>query len=133
MQSDKRILLGLTLLALAVPETVFAQSATGYVAVGTRCEDVFTRSKSGMVFKRNVDAFAPAFIVSGKTLRTPVATCRLQKSTAKGDLRELQFECASPISYVPVKVYFRKGENDSLIRQASETEAIGNRYERCGR
>jgi hypothetical protein len=125
-------LLAASILTLVVMQTEsFAQAAVGYVATGTTCESAFVRSKSGLQFAPKVDAFAPAFIIKGKTLSTPLARCRLTRSAMKGDMREVSFECASSISYAPVTLYFRRGENGSLIRQASATERDGNLYEVC--
>ena len=118
---------------MIVSGEALAQAADAYVASGTRCEDVFVRSKNGLAFSPGVDIFAPAFIVRGKRLSTPVAKCQLRRSTTKGEVRELEFECVNPISYAPVKVWFRKGEDGSLIRQSNESDTTGSRYERCSR
>jgi hypothetical protein len=125
------LIVGAVLACMIVSGEALAQAAEAYVASGTECGDVFVKAKDGVRFAPRVDAFAPAFIVKGKVLRTPVATCRLRHSAAKGDVREFQFECANSISYAPVTVFFRRGDNGSLIRFSSATETVGSRYGRC--
>lgn len=109
----------------------FAQAVGAYVPSGTKCDEVFAKSKGGLRFVKNVDAFSSAFIVRGKTLTTPLATCKLRRSAMKGDVRELDFECASSISFAPVTVYLRRAQDGGVIRQASTDDIIGTRYERC--
>lgn len=133
MWFQRNLLVASILACVVIGGEALAQGVEGYVASGTQCSDVFVSSKNGLAFSRNVDVFAPAFLIKGKTLSTPTATCKLRRSSAKGDVRELHFECVNSISYSPVNVFFRRGENGSLIRLASETETIGSRYDRCNR
>lgn len=133
MRFQGNLLVASVFACVAITSEAFAQTTEAYVASGTQCEDVFVKGKSGLTFSRNVDVFAPAFLIKGKTLSTPTATCKLRGSSAKGDMREFKFECVNSISYAPVNVFFRRGENGSLIRFASETETVGSRYDRCNR
>jgi hypothetical protein len=131
MKPRGKLVTGFVLACLVFSGRALAQTAEGYVASGTQCADVFVKAKEGVKFAPRVDAFAPAFIVKGKVLSTPVATCRLRKSSTKGDFREFHFECANSISYAPVTIFFRRGDNGSLIRFSSPTETVGSRYGRC--
>jgi hypothetical protein len=131
MAMRKNLLIGSILASVISSGQALAQTAEGYAASGTECADVFVKTKDGVKFKPRVDAFAPAFIVKGKVLRTPIATCQLRKSSAKGAVREFQFECANSISYSPVTVFFRRGDEGSLIRFSSAEETVGSRYGRC--
>jgi hypothetical protein len=131
MDMRGKLVIGSLLACLMLRGEALAQTAEGYVASGTECADVFVKAKDGVKFAPRVDAFAPAFIVKGKVLSTPVATCRLQRSSTKGDVREFTFECANSISYAPVTIFFRRGDNGSLIRFSSATETVGSRYGRC--
>jgi hypothetical protein len=131
MAMHGKLLVGSFLACVIASGGALAQTAEGYAESGTQCSDVFVKAKNGVKFAPRVDAFAPAFIVKGKVLSTPVATCRLRRSATKGDVREFQFECANSISYAPVTLFFRRGDDGSLIRFASASETVGSRYGRC--
>lgn len=130
MSTWESLLVGSVLACVIVSGEALAQNA-GYVASGTECADVFVKAKDGVKFSPRADPFAPAFIVKGKALTTPVAMCRLRRSEAKGAVREFQFECANSISYAPVTIFFRRGEDGSLIRFSSADETVGSKYGRC--
>ena len=81
--------LGLSLAALAgVSDTLAAGaglSAYGLSAYqgacvleGRDCVDVYASAGKAASFKKPVDIFAPAFLISGKRLRTPMATCHIK-------------------------------------------------------
>ena len=76
--------LGLALAAsVAVSGTLAAEAGlSGYQGAwlmqGPSCEDVYSSAGKGTSFKKPVDIFAPAFIVSGNRLRTPMASCRIK-------------------------------------------------------
>jgi hypothetical protein len=63
--------LGLSLAAfVAVPSAIAAESGSrayqgSWLAQGSDCAEVYTSAGKGTSFKRPVDLFAPAFIVSG--------------------------------------------------------------------
>ena len=131
MSMRGKVLVGSVLAVAVFSGHALAQTAEGYAASGTECKDVFVKTKDGVKFSPRADPFAPAFIVKGKALSTPVATCRLQRSSAKGDVREFHFECKNAISFAPVTVFFRRGDNGSLIRFTSADETVGSPYSRC--
>ncbi len=130
--SARTLILGGLLLVAAAQDPAHAQSVAGaYVASGTECKDTFSKNKSGIGFAKGVDIFAPAILIKGKKLYTPLAACSLKKASVNGDVHKLDLECASSISYASVAVYFRRGENGSLIRQADASGRDGDRYEKC--
>src|SRR4051794_37494519 len=91
MRRPESVFAASVLMLIVAPTASFAQTAIGYVATGTTCDAAFVKTKSGVKFAPKVDAFAPAFIIQGKTLSTPLARCRLTSSTTKGDMREVGF------------------------------------------
>jgi hypothetical protein len=78
-------------LGLAAPAGVLGAMAQGglsgyqgaWLAGGSGCAEVYSSDGKGISFKRPVDIFAPAFIVSGNRLKTPQASCRI-KSVRQG-------------------------------------------------
>src|SRR4051812_42618894 len=62
------------------------------------CDEVFTPAGKAIAFKKPVDAFSPAFIISGQQIRTPQASCRIRGEKKSGERRILSLACANSIS-----------------------------------
>src|SRR4029450_7177969 len=56
---------------------------------GADCAEFYSSAGKGTSFKKPVDIFAPAFIVSGNRLRTPMASCRIKSVRPSGDRQRL--------------------------------------------
>src|SRR4051812_20134545 len=59
------------------------------------CQDVYMKTKAGMNFKRPVSVFAPAILVTGRTIKTPGAVCKVQRVTIQGDKKTLSLSCTT--------------------------------------
>lgn len=55
---------------------------------------VFTFGKT-ISFRTPINAFAHAFIISGRQIRTPMALCRIRRVKKSGDRRILALTCAT--------------------------------------
>jgi hypothetical protein len=83
--------LGLALAAsVAASGTLAAEAGLSayqgaWLASGPDCAEVYSSAGKGMSFKKPVDIFAPAFIISGNRLRTPQASCRIKSVKPTGD------------------------------------------------
>jgi hypothetical protein len=84
-----------------------------------------------MAFKKPVNIFATAFIISGNILRTPQASCRISSIKPAGDRLLLQLGCANLISVADVKTAFSLSNDGSLTRYANEQDTVGSKYQRC--
>src|SRR5215212_6596369 len=58
------------------------------------CAETFSRAGKGIAFKKPVNVFAPAFIITGNRLRTPTASCSIKAVKTVGDRRVLSLQCA---------------------------------------
>src|SRR3712207_6289720 len=101
--------LGLGLAASAGMSAAMAQGGLSsyqgaWLSGGTDCAEVYSSAGKGTSFKRPVDIFAPAFIISGNRLRTPQASCRIKSVRPDGDRQLLTLDCANAISGNEVRV-----------------------------
>ena len=82
--------LGLGLVtSVGVSDTLAAEAGlSGYQGAwlleGRDCAEVYSSTGKGTSLKKPVDIFAPAFIVSGNRLRTPLASCRIKAVRPSG-------------------------------------------------
>ena len=100
---------------------------------GVSCDDVYVPSGKGMAYKKPVNIFAPAFVISGDRLRTPQATCRIRSSRADGNRSTLTMDCANSVSTDAVKVVVSLSQDGSLRRYLNEQDSVGSMYRRCSR
>lgn len=95
------------------------------------CQEVFTSAGKGFAFRKPVDAFAPAFIISGKQVRTPQASCRIQGEKHSGGRRILSLACATSVSVSDAKASLEVLDDGTLRRYLNEQDNLGSKYERC--
>jgi hypothetical protein len=104
-----------------------------WLAGGSGCAEVYLSDRKGTSFKKPVDIFAPAFIVSGSRLRTPQASCRIKSVRPTGDRQRLILDCANAVAGNEVRVLMMPQPDGSLKRYFNEQDTLGSRYERCSR
>jgi hypothetical protein len=100
---------------------------------GVSCEDVYLPSGKSIAYKKPVNIFAPAFVISGDRLRTPQATCRIRSVRADGDRSTLTMDCANSVSTDAVKTLVSLSQDGSLRRYLNEQDSTGSVYRRCNR
>jgi hypothetical protein len=96
------------------------------------CEEVFAPAGKGFSFRKPVNIFAPAFIVSGDRLRTPQASCRIKSIKPAGDRQVLTLGCANSVSANDVTVLMAP-DADGLKRFFNDQDKTGSLYTRCER
>jgi len=97
----------------------------------SECKEVFTRTGKNLVFKKPVDAFAQAFILSGSQIRTPGASCRIKDVKRSGDRRKLALVCATSVAVDEVPATFALLGDGTLRRYLNDADKAGSKYERC--
>ncbi|MBB3018754.1 hypothetical protein FHR70_001808 [Microvirga lupini] len=127
---------GLGLGLSAAASGAMAQSSlAGYQGAwlsGTaECAEVYSSGGKGASFKKPVDIFAPAFIVSGNRLRTPQASCRIKSVRPNGDRQRLVLDCANAVAGNEVRVLMALETDGSLKRYFNEQDTTGTEYRRC--
>ena len=102
-----------------------------WISGSAACESVFTGAKTGPRFKKPVDVFAAAFIVSGKKLSTPGASCRIGSIKSDGELTRAKLMCTNQIANQGVEALFSLDADGKLRRHINETDQNGSIYTRC--
>jgi hypothetical protein len=98
---------------------------------GTECADVFARTGKAASFKKPVNIFAPAFIISGSQIRTPQASCRIRSVRPVGDRRVLALTCATPVAVDQTRAVLAPAADGSLRRYLNDQDTTGSSYRRC--
>jgi hypothetical protein len=96
------------------------------------CEEVFAPAGKGFSFRKPVNIFAPAFIISGNRLRTPQASCRIKSIKPAEDRQVLTLSCANSVSANDVTVLMAP-DADGLKRFFNDQDKTGSLYTRCER
>jgi len=127
------LLLGSLLTAIATPAAPAAVSAYqgAWVLSGRDCAEVFSAAGRGLSFRKPVDLFAPAFIVSGQRIQTPMASCRVRSIRAVGGRDHLDLDCANAVAANDVRVILAPGTDGTLTRYYSDQDPTGIAYRRC--
>lgn len=131
--------LGLVLAAsAAMPGAMAAEAGVAafqgaWLSEGPDSGEVYSSAGKGASFRRPVNIFAPAFIVSGNRLRTPMASCRIKSVRPTGDRQMLVLDCANAVADNEVRVLMAPSQDGSLRRYFNEEDTIGTKYQRCSR
>nr|WP_244424777.1 hypothetical protein [Methylobacterium nodulans] len=102
-----------------------------WVLEGRDCAEVYSSGGKGTSFKKPLDIFAPAFIVSGNRLRTPMASCRIKSVRPTGDRQILALDCANTVAANEVTVLMAIAPNGVLRRYYNDQDPTGTTYQRC--
>lgn len=120
---------------IAFPFPAAAQDGSGvqgaWVEQSQKCEDIFAFPKGKPEFKKPVNIFAPAMIITGKRLVTPQASCSLKSTKADGNRTRVNLRCANSISPEDVTVLLAKLPDGRLARYYDENDQSGSRYTYC--
>jgi hypothetical protein len=128
---------GVLVLCLAAPSQITIavaaeQALTGaWVQGGEHCQEVFTRGGKSVAFKKPVNPFAAAFIISGNQIRTPGASCRIKGSKRSGNRRILALACTTSVSTDEVPARLEPTPDGTLRRYLNAEDKVGSKYERC--
>jgi hypothetical protein len=129
---------GLSLAVLATVSGAIAQEGLSryqgaWLAGGADCAEVYSSAGKGTSFKKPVDIFAPAFIISSNRLRTPQASCRIKSVRPAGDRQSLVLDCTNAVAGDQVRVLIAPQSDGSLKRYFNEQDTAGTTYQRCSR
>ena len=137
MKSLPTVLAGTLVLCLAAPGTLSVAVAAenplngAWILDGSQCNAIFTRTGDSFAFRRPIDAFAPAFIISGNRIRTPTTSCRIKASKMSGQRHIVTLACETSVSVDDVQASFELMPDGTLRRYLNAQDTIGSKYERC--
>jgi hypothetical protein len=104
-----------------------------WLAGGDDCAEVYSFSGKGASFKEPVDIFAPAFIVSGKRLRTPQAQCMIKSVQPSGNRQVFVLNCTNSVAGHEVRALMSTEPDGILKRYFNAQDVAGTPYRRCSR
>jgi hypothetical protein len=122
--------LGIALGAVLPANAVEAKLEGAWIQDGT-CDETFARAGKGTSFKKPINVFAPAFIITGNRLRTPTASCSIKSVKPRGDRRVLSLQCSTAVAVEPVTAIIGTSADGSLVRYLNDQDSIGSNYKRC--
>jgi hypothetical protein len=113
--------LGIALGAVLPANAVEAKLEGAWIQDGT-CDETFARAGKGISFKKPINVFAPAFIITGNRLRTPTASCSIKSVKPRGNRRVLSLQCSTAVAELP-RMDHSSAISTSRIRLATVTSA----------
>lgn len=131
--------IGLCLLAITVSASVGGAHAQpsglqgAWLEEGLSCASVFTTTRNVVTFKRPASAFIPAFIIAGKRLSTPLATCRIVTVTTNGDRHIMNLHCTTSIASDTARAVLAPTADGGILRYLAAEGGIATKYQRCDR
>lgn len=117
--------------ATSTAQAVDRELAGAWIQDASLCEEVFTRTGGSVAFKKPVNMFAPAFIISGSRIRTPNASCQIKGAKRSGERRVLALACATSVSVDDVPASLELVADGTLRRYLNDRDKVGSKYERC--
>ncbi|MCF4129887.1 hypothetical protein HBB12_031845 (plasmid) [Methylobacterium sp. SyP6R] len=124
--------IGLGLAVAAGPATAGLSGYQGaWVLAGRDCAEVYASAGRSLSFRKPIDLFAPAFIVSGQRLKTPMASCRIKAVRTVQGRDHLDLDCANAVAVNDVKVIMAATPDGNLTRYYSDEDPTGIAYRRC--
>lgn len=130
--------LGLGLVATAAASAAMAQGRLAayqgaWLSGSADCAEVYMSAGEGTAFKKSVNIFVPAFIVTGSRLRTPQASCRIKSVRPSGARQLLVLDCYNAVSDNEVRVLMAPQPDGSLNRYLNAQDTTGTAYKQCSR
>jgi hypothetical protein len=116
--------------AQAAPEKA-SPIAGAWIDQNLDCANMFVTKGGKQTFKKPVDLFAPAFIISGKRLMTPQASCKLLNVRQEGDRHLAKLSCANSVSVGDITLILARGADGTLVRYFDANDKSGSRYKLC--
>src|SRR5215212_2982499 len=93
-----------------------------WLSGGESCAAVYASAGKGMAFKKPVDIFAPAFIISGQRLRTPLASCRIKSLRPSGSRQLMILDCANAVAADSVRALISTQPDGTLKRYLNDQD-----------
>lgn len=129
----RRVWLVAGLLSLAA-QNVWAQTPDfqgAWLEDGQACADVFVSKGTAVGFKRPANVFVAAFIVRGKQLSTPLASCRIGRTSTSGQRHVLQLTCTTTIATETTRAVLALDQDGGLSRYNAIEGGASAKYRRC--
>lgn len=95
------------------------------------CNKVFTKSGDKVSFAKDADLHGNGFIIEGKQIRGPAATCRIKATKEEGAMVHMIAACATDIMLSDVQLSVKIIDADTIVRLFPGMPDIQSNYHRC--
>jgi hypothetical protein len=102
-----------------------------WIQHGYSCSRTFVRTTKAAEFKKPVNVFESAIVISGSNVTTQGAICRILKSQITSSRINLSLSCRTGLGLGAVKAQLSIADDGTLRRHFDDTDAHGSIYERC--
>jgi hypothetical protein len=96
-----------------------------------KCDEIFVHKGGRLAFRQPVDMFGPSFIVEGREIRGPEATCRIIKAATHEDMVSLVISCRDAVSFTQNAVQLRFKTANEVERLFPGPPDMAVAYEKC--
>jgi hypothetical protein len=103
----------------------------GWVTGSDTCGDVFTGHGDRLAYRKPVDAFAPAILVSPRQIATPTTRCAVVRVRPVDDRIQVRLSCATSVAVDTIETLFRLEPDGTLKRFLNEKDHTGSTYRHC--
>ena len=95
------------------------------------CRNVFFKSKRGVSFTRNSEAFGSGFIIEGDRIKGKLLACRILRRHQDADTIHLLASCSSHVMLDTVQFSLRATGDNQIVRLFPGIPELEFKYERC--
>lgn len=97
---------------------------------GSDCKIIFQYKGTSVSFRKPIDEFRTAFIITSKRITLPTGQCTINGSKADADGHSLSMTCSNTISFFDRHARLQLDGN-ALIYSGSDNRTLDVRFERC--
>lgn len=102
-----------------------------WVEEGLACTSVFTAGRKAIGFKKPTSPFWPAFIISGRRLSTPLASCHIVAVRPSGERQIMNLRCTTSVAMDAARAILAPSPDGSLQRFFEPEGGTAAKYQRC--
>ena len=97
----------------------------------TDCPRLFQRGPAGLRFKKDVNPFETAYVISRTQIRGPSSECSIARASRAGDTTKLQLVCKNSVGYLDMSVNVTVISGDKLSYGFPGIPILDSTFERC--
>lgn len=95
------------------------------------CNKVFVRSGARVSFAKDAELSGSGFIIEGREIRGPAATCRIKATKEEGAVTHMIATCSTDIMLSDVQFSVRSVNADEILRMFPNMPGMETKYYRC--
>jgi hypothetical protein len=119
------------LLCCAAAPAQAAELTGAWSTDASLCNKVFVKNGARISFSKESELSASGFIIDGREIRGPTATCRIKRTKEDGAVTHMIAACATDIMLSDVQLSLRSVSADEIFRLFPNMEGMEIRYYRC--